>query len=110
MIFYSPSKDALEQLAKDLVRQYPALGHPSKKEFGWQMYFFNSSHGGGPHGFLEERLKSQRKKLHKHKEKVIMESDNCSLCWDSEEEGKLGIRSEIKVANYVNNFEESNLR
>ncbi len=56
-INYSPSKQAIEQLAKDLVRQYPALGDPTLTGFGYKMWFFNSIHGRAATGFLEERLK-----------------------------------------------------
>lgn len=60
---YSPSKQAMDQMAKDLVGKYPALGDPRRKHLGYQMWFMGSSDGSPASGFLEERLKNQRKKI-----------------------------------------------
>jgi hypothetical protein len=53
----------LEQLAKHLVLQYPKLGDPRRADKGWEMWFFHSVFEKAATGFLEERLKSQRRKL-----------------------------------------------
>ncbi|XP_035701043.1 uncharacterized protein LOC118433339 isoform X1 [Folsomia candida] len=58
-----PSKQAMDQMAKDLVGKYPALGDPRRKHLGYQMWFMGSSDGSPASGFLEERLKNQRKKI-----------------------------------------------
>ncbi|XP_035712038.1 uncharacterized protein LOC118437244 [Folsomia candida] len=49
------------------------------------MWYFNSAHSQGSTGFLEERIKNQRKKLTKKKiiEKTV-EIDIYPLPWDSE--------------------------
>ncbi|ODN02959.1 Zinc finger and SCAN domain-containing protein 12 [Orchesella cincta] len=81
----SPSKNALEQLAQHLVSKYPVFGDPRRQELGWQMWFFHTVKGHGATGFLEDRLKNQRKKLAKKREKHVpdtREVDN--LNWDSE--------------------------
>ncbi|OXA41231.1 WD repeat, SAM and U-box domain-containing protein 1 [Folsomia candida] len=43
----SPSKEALHQLALDLVTSYPELGDSRKKNFGSTMWFQNITHGSG---------------------------------------------------------------
>jgi hypothetical protein len=87
VLCFSPSKMALEQLAKHLVLQYPKLGDPRRADKGWEMWFFHSVFEKAATGFLEERLKSQRRKLvpvKPQKTTVVMRED--SLDWDSEEE------------------------
>ncbi|CAL8121612.1 unnamed protein product [Orchesella dallaii] len=83
----SPSKLALEQLAKHLVLKYPALGDPRRTEKGWQMWFFHTVTGQGATGFLEDRLKNQRRRLTK---KVYVDISECieieKLNWISEDE------------------------
>ncbi|OXA48191.1 Tigger transposable element-derived protein 6 [Folsomia candida] len=81
----SPSKQAMQQLAVDLVNKYPLLGDPRRKNLGAEMWYFNSAHSQGSTGFLEERIKNQRKKLTKKKiiEKTV-EIDIYPLPWDSE--------------------------
>jgi hypothetical protein len=78
----------MEQLAKDLVEMYPALGDPRRKGLGYQMWFMNSFEGTAASGFLEERLKYQRRKL--TKKVVSQETDSQNdlpvLDWDSENE------------------------
>lgn len=80
----------MEQLALDLVNKYPLLGDPRRKNLGAEMWYFNSAHSSGPMGFLEERIKNQRKKLTKKKAiENKVEDDISSLSWDSElEEGR----------------------
>lgn len=93
MLFYaSPSKVALEQLAKDLVLLFPGLGDPRKEGRGYEMWFFHSHHGLGASGFLEDRLKNQRKKVTSNKKTQLnTESlDATFLDWSSEiEDGKM---------------------
>ncbi|OXA42106.1 Sterile alpha motif domain-containing protein 3 [Folsomia candida] len=82
----SPSKVALEQLAKDLVLLFPGLGDPRKEGRGYEMWFFHSHHGLGASGFLEDRLKNQRKKVTSNKKTQLnTESlDATFLDWSSE--------------------------
>ena len=53
----------MELAAKHLVNVYPSLGDPRRTENGWEMWFFHSEYSKAATGFLEERLKSQRRKL-----------------------------------------------
>ncbi len=71
-----------------MVRQYPALGDPTLTGFGYKMWFFNSIHGRAATGFLEERLKNQRKILAKKKAASLAPAskDVPGLKWDSEDE------------------------
>ncbi|XP_035712266.1 uncharacterized protein LOC118437400 [Folsomia candida] len=81
----SPSKEALHQLALDLVTSYPELGDSRKKNFGSTMWFQNITHGSGSPGYLMERIKNQRKKLESRKNTDYHdETDILSSCWDSE--------------------------
>jgi len=59
-MFFSPSKHAITQLAKDLCNTYPLLGDPIANENGYTMWFFHASGLPCATGFLEERVKSQR--------------------------------------------------
>jgi hypothetical protein len=66
------------------------LGIPG--ENGWEMWFFHSDYSKAATGFLEERLKSQRRKL---KPKQLKKADfiglreNIDLDWTSDQdEGK----------------------
>ncbi|XP_035707212.1 uncharacterized protein LOC118435347 isoform X2 [Folsomia candida] len=81
-----PSKLAMEQLAKNLVNTYPSFGDPMKGGKGWRMWFNHSIHASAASGFLEERLKNQRKRL--AKKKVINSFDDESaqyvVNWDSD--------------------------
>lgn len=56
------------ELAVDLVHRFPALGDPTRSSLGSSMWFCAAAHSpSGPTGFLEERLKNQRRKLAKSK-------------------------------------------
>ncbi|CAL8140945.1 unnamed protein product [Orchesella dallaii] len=86
----NPSKNSLEQLARQLVRKYPGLGDPRRSERGWQMWFFHTVKGQGATGFLEDRLKNQRRRLVKKQTKSdrFME-DAEDINWQSmDEDGK----------------------
>lgn len=50
------------------------------------MWYQNSAFGAGPAGFLEERLKNQRKKLEFKSAVVVENVDVCTTSWDSENE------------------------
>lgn len=77
----------MEQLAKDFVSKYPSFGDPRRPGRGWEMWFFNSAHGAGATGFLEDRLKNQRKKLASAKKVPANTSyNNDTIDWDSENE------------------------
>ncbi|XP_035700458.1 uncharacterized protein LOC118433026 [Folsomia candida] len=84
-----PSKKAMEQLARHLVQRYPCFGDPRRPENGWEMWFFHTHMAPSATGFLEERLKSQRKKMNAKTapnidiDIIFMEP---SLCWDSDNE------------------------
>ncbi len=96
MITFSPSKRALEALAKQLVQNYPDLGDSRRPGNGWEMWFFHTTHATAATGFLEERLKSQRRKL-QSKSKTNNEATrdvmgDSSLNWESDnDEGMLSI-------------------
>lgn len=102
---YSPSKEALEQLARNLVNLYPALGDPRKTENGYEMWFFNSPHTQGAVGFLEERLKNQRKNLAKFKpDKRNVVDISVLQDWESEnEDGWLIKRFSLLIFNFHEN-------
>lgn len=91
---YSPSKLAMEQLAKNLVNTYPSFGDPMKGGKGWRMWFNHSIHASAASGFLEERLKNQRKRL--AKKKVINSFDDESaqyvVNWDSDNDEGMATR------------------
>ena len=59
---FSPSKLAMEQLAKDLVEKYPSFGDARMPSKGFEMWWFHTIHAPVATGFLEERLKNQRRK------------------------------------------------
>ncbi|XP_035710550.1 uncharacterized protein LOC118436483 isoform X2 [Folsomia candida] len=84
-----PSKKAMEQLARHLVQRYPSFGDPRRPENGWEMWFFHTHMAPSATGFLEERLKSQRKKMNA-KTTPIVDIDiifgEPALCWDSDNE------------------------
>lgn len=84
----------MEQLAENLVTTYPALGDPRKKHLGATMWYQNISRGQGPRGFLEERLKNQRKKLETVQRSIsIDEVDISSFSWESEcDDGTVDIK------------------
>lgn len=96
---FSPSKQAMEQLAENLVTTYPALGDPRKKHLGASMWYQNISHGPGPRGFLEERLKNQRKKMEiAQRSMSIEEIDISPFSWESEcEDGRIYISNSIII-------------
>ena len=74
----------MEQVAKDLVQTYPSFGDPRKPGQGWEMWFFNSAHGAGATGFLEDRLKNQRKKKGTKKVTSPIEPFEGFLDWNSD--------------------------
>ena len=85
-LYFSPSKKSLEQLAKHLVLKFPDFGDP--RRHGYEMWFFHSPFATSATGFLEERLKNQRKKLNT---KSMKDNDDemicdCSLNWESEDD------------------------
>ncbi|XP_035713852.1 uncharacterized protein LOC118438145 [Folsomia candida] len=96
----NPSKQAMEHLAVDLVKSYPSLGDPRKKSLGACMWYQSSAFGGGPAGFLEERLKNQRKKLELNHVDIVDNVDICTLSWDSENEEENPERDE-KILEYL---------
>lgn len=83
----------MEQLAKNLVQAFPGFGDPLKTGKGWEMWFNHSIHGGAASGFLEERLKNQRKQMAKRRQLQNLEDNDCAsylLKWESEDEdGKI---------------------
>lgn len=93
----------MEQLANDLVAKFPVFGDPRRKNKGAEMWYFNSAYTNGPKGFLEDRLKNQRKKIAKKKPAPsLMDEDVCSLSWESElEEGR---QPQVKLKNIIKNF------
>ena len=78
----------MEQLAKHIVSQFPALGDKRKEDGGWQMWFNHSMHAPAASGFLEERLKYKRKRLSKKKTSLKPTSliSKVDLNWDSEDD------------------------
>lgn len=76
----------MEQLARHLVSAFPSLGDGRKTDKGYAIWFFNSNHISGPTGFLEERLKNQRRRLTKLKRKLVpsTNSNDTALDWNSE--------------------------
>lgn len=93
----------MEQLAKNLVQKYPKLGDSRRDGNGWEMWFLHSAHAKAATGFLEERLKSQRRKLTSRKEtRNISTLQDLTLNWNSEEEdGKYLFDHECEVM-YLN--------
>jgi hypothetical protein len=77
----------MEELSKDLVQLYPALGDPLRTGGGWKMWFSHSIHAQAASGFLEDRLKNKRKALSKKKPKNNeLDLASYSLAWESENE------------------------
>ncbi|OXA49832.1 hypothetical protein Fcan01_15443 [Folsomia candida] len=71
---------------RHLVSAFPSLGDGRKTDKGYAIWFFNSNHISGPTGFLEERLKNQRRRLTKLKRKLVpsTNSNDTALDWNSE--------------------------
>ncbi|OXA39168.1 hypothetical protein Fcan01_26192, partial [Folsomia candida] len=84
-----PSKAAMEQVAKHLVGRYPSFGDVRRPEKGYDMWFFHTPFAPAATGFLEERLKSQRKKLNKkapiQAQKVVLFNED-SPSWNSDDD------------------------
>lgn len=76
----------MEELAKDLVKQYPTLGDPRREGNGWDIWFFHSVHGLGASGLLEDRLKNQRKLRVAKQRAINPPEDSTFLNWVSEDE------------------------
>lgn len=81
----------MEQVAKHLVLKYPSFGDVRRQERGWEMWFFHTPFAPAATGFLEERLKSQRKKINKKTPtknlQVVLFNEN-SLSWNSDDDGE----------------------
>ncbi|XP_035712958.1 uncharacterized protein LOC118437743 [Folsomia candida] len=79
----------MEQVAKHLVLKYPSFGDVRRQERGWEMWFFHTPFAPAATGFLEERLKSQRKKINKKTPtknlQVVLFNEN-SLSWNSDDD------------------------
>ncbi|CAL8140943.1 unnamed protein product [Orchesella dallaii] len=101
----NPSKNSLEQLARQLVRKYPGLGDPRRSERGWQMWFFHTVKGQGATGFLEDRLKNQRRRLVKKQTKSdrFME-DAEDINWQSMDEDDDPVPDDAKLEYLKHNF------
>lgn len=80
----------MEQVAKHLVGRYPSFGDVRRPEKGYDMWFFHTPFAPAATGFLEERLKSQRKKLNKkapiQAQKVVLFNED-SPSWNSDDDG-----------------------